>query len=140
MKPYTAALREGREEEQVGPHTRERTKVQILPTLPDEHPDGSTVATHAGGNRGKLAGGRAGELAQPFTIAGRRYGATMSTAEVAELFCCSTERLQQERGRGTLPVEPLQLGRRLRWPTVLVAKALGLVIDSSTDDNQGDSQ
>lgn len=61
-----------------------------------------------------------------FEVAGRRYRATMSTAEVAELFGCSPERLQSERGQGTLPVEPLQLGRRLRWPTVLVAAALGL--------------
>jgi hypothetical protein len=61
-----------------------------------------------------------------FEIAGRRYRATMSTGEVAELFGCSPERLQNERGRGTLPVEPLQLGRRLRWPSVLVASALGL--------------
>lgn len=65
---------------------------------------------------------------RPFEIAGRCYGATMSTAEAAELLCCSAERLQQERGRGTLPVEPLQLGRRLRWPTVLVAEALGLSV------------
>ncbi|MDH4120070.1 MAG: hypothetical protein OEW30_22020 [Acidimicrobiia bacterium] len=61
-----------------------------------------------------------------FEIAGRRYRATMSTGEAAELFGCSPERLQSERGQGTLPVEPLQLGRRLRWPTVLVAAALGL--------------
>ncbi len=37
-----------------------------------------------------------------FEIGGRRYRATMSTGEVAELFGCSPERLQNERGRGTL--------------------------------------
>jgi len=60
-----------------------------------------------------------------FEIAGRKYRATMSTREAAELLGCSPERLQQERGKGTLPVEPLQLGRRLRWPTLLIAEALG---------------
>ena len=64
--------------------------------------------------------------APEFEIAGRRYRATMSTSDAAALFGCTPERLQNERGRGTLPVEPLHLGRRLRWPTVLVAQALGL--------------
>lgn len=65
-----------------------------------------------------------------FEIAGRKYRATMSTGEAAELLGCSPERLQQERGKGTLPVEPLQLGRRLRWPTLLIAEALGLALES----------
>jgi len=64
-----------------------------------------------------------------FIVFGRRYGATMSTAEAAGLLGCSAERLQQQRGTGTLPVEPLQLGRRLRWPTLLVAQALGVELD-----------
>ncbi len=64
-----------------------------------------------------------------FIVFGRRYDATMSTAEAAELLGCSVERLQQQRGTGTLPVEPLQLGRRLRWPTLLVAQALGVELD-----------
>lgn len=61
-----------------------------------------------------------------FEIAGRRYRATMSTGEAAALLGCTPERLQNERGRGTLPIEPLQLGRRLRWPTAKVAEVLGL--------------
>ena len=73
-----------------------------------------------------------------FEIFGRRYGATMSTVEAAELLGCSPERLQQQRGKGTLPVEPLQLGRRLRWPTLLVADALGIVLDQrSSRDGDG---
>ena len=59
-------------------------------------------------------------------VAGRDYGAAMSTTEAAALFGCSEVRLQNERGKGTLPVEPLSLGRRLRWPSVQVAQALGL--------------
>lgn len=67
-----------------------------------------------------------------FEVFGRRYEATMSTAEAAELLGCSVERLQQQRGQGTLPVEPLQLGRRLRWPTLLVAEALGVDLQEAT--------
>jgi hypothetical protein len=50
----------------------------------------------------------------------------MSTQEAAELLSCTPEVLQRDRGKGTLPVEPLQLGRRLRWPTMKIAAALGL--------------
>ena len=67
--------------------------------------------------------------APSFEIFGRHYAATMSTAEAAELLGCSAERLQQQRGKGTLPLEPLQLGRRLRWPTLKVAEALGVAVD-----------
>lgn len=59
-------------------------------------------------------------------VAGTAYPATLSTAEAAQWFNCSPERLQTERGSGRLPVEPLQLGHRLRWPTALVAQAVGL--------------
>jgi hypothetical protein len=59
-------------------------------------------------------------------VAGVTYPATLSTGEAAAWLGCSPERLQAERGTGRLPVEPLALGRRLRWPTVLVARAIGL--------------
>jgi hypothetical protein len=59
-------------------------------------------------------------------VAGVGYPATLSTIEAAAWLGCSPERLQAERGTGRLPVEPLTLGRRLRWPTVLVARAIGL--------------
>jgi hypothetical protein len=54
-------------------------------------------------------------------VAGVTYPATLSTIEAAAWLGCSPERLQAERGTGRLP-----LGRRLRWPTVLVARAIGL--------------
>jgi hypothetical protein len=59
-------------------------------------------------------------------VAGVTYPATLSTIEAAAWLGCSPERLQAERGSGRLPVEPLSLGRRLRWPTVLIARAVGL--------------
>lgn len=62
-------------------------------------------------------------------VAGQEYPPTLSTAQTAELWGCSAERLYAELGRGTLPVEPLSLGRRYRWPTIRVADALGLPVD-----------
>jgi hypothetical protein len=59
-------------------------------------------------------------------VAGVEYPATLSTAEVAALWSCSPDLLQREVGRGRLPVEPLRLGKRYRWPTLLVARAIGL--------------
>jgi hypothetical protein len=62
-------------------------------------------------------------------VAGRAFPPTLSTAETAELWGCSAERLYAELGRGTLPVEPLALGRRYRWPTIRVAEVLGLTVE-----------
>jgi hypothetical protein len=65
-----------------------------------------------------------GELA--VAIGSKIFGTTISTADAADLLGSSPDLLQRERGSGSLPVEPLRLGRRLRWPTVLVAEAAGL--------------
>lgn len=62
-------------------------------------------------------------------VLGRPYGPTMSTAETAQLWGCSCELLQRRAKSGELPVRPLVLGNRLRWPTVLVAEALGLPVE-----------
>ena len=62
-------------------------------------------------------------------VAGQPFPPTLSTAQTAELWGCSPERLYAEMGRGTLPVEPLALGRRYRWPTIRVAEALGLPVE-----------
>lgn len=51
---------------------------------------------------------------------------TLSTDEAAQWLNTSAVRLQQRRGTGILPIEPLQLGHRLRWPTTAIADALGL--------------
>ena len=70
-------------------------------------------------------------------VAGVTYPATFSTVEAAAWLGCSPERLQAERGTGRLPVEPLALGRRLRWPTVLIAKAIGLETEIVLPDPAG---
>jgi hypothetical protein len=67
-------------------------------------------------------------------VAGKELPMTLSTDEAAAWLGCSPERLQQQRGTGRLPVEPLTLGNRLRWPTVQVAEALGLPVGITGDD------
>jgi hypothetical protein len=62
-------------------------------------------------------------------VAGTPYPPTLSTAQTAQLWGCSPERLYAELGRGTLPVEPLALGKRYRWPTLRVAEVLSLPIE-----------
>jgi hypothetical protein len=70
-------------------------------------------------------------------VAGTEYPPTLSTGEVAELWSCSPQLLQSQVGSGTLPVEPLKLGCRYRWPTTLVAQAVGLpVVIELTDDQR----
>ena len=69
-------------------------------------------------------------------IAGVDYPPTLSTGDVATgFFDCSPEFLQRQRGQGTLPVEPLLLGNRLRWPTIEVAKAVGLPFEVVDDES-----
>ena len=68
-------------------------------------------------------------------VAGVEYPPTMSTAEVAELWCCSSQLLQCQVGSGKLPVEPLRLGCRYRWPTTLVAQAVGLPVVVEVPDS-----
>jgi hypothetical protein len=59
-------------------------------------------------------------------VAGKPYPPTLSTEQAAEIWGYSSQRLYAEIGTGALPVEPLTLGRRYRWPTVPVAQAVGL--------------
>ncbi|HLM96764.1 MAG TPA: hypothetical protein VK283_10645 [Acidimicrobiales bacterium] len=51
---------------------------------------------------------------------------TINAKAVAELFGCSTWALYETVKAGSCPVEPLRVGRKLRWPTALVLRALGL--------------
>ena len=51
---------------------------------------------------------------------------TLSTDEAADLFGCTPDTLYELVKRGEAPVEPLRLGRRLRWPTRKVLAVLGI--------------
>ncbi|HEX8771271.1 MAG TPA: hypothetical protein VF711_10940 [Acidimicrobiales bacterium] len=66
-------------------------------------------------------------------VAGRSYPPTVATSQVAVWWGCSSELLQREVRGGELPVEPLHLGRRLRWPTAAVAMAAGLPVEVVVD-------
>jgi predicted DNA-binding transcriptional regulator AlpA len=52
--------------------------------------------------------------------------ATLSTEEAAGLFGCTVHTLWKLARAGTAPVEPLRLGRAVRWPTLAVLHSLGI--------------
>jgi hypothetical protein len=66
-------------------------------------------------------------------VAGAPYPLTLSTAEAAEWLGCAEDSLPRLRGTGKLPVEPLPLGRNLRWPTFAIARAAGLPAEVVVD-------
>ncbi len=51
---------------------------------------------------------------------------TLDAKVVADMLGCSIWALYDSVKAGACPVEPLRVGRKLRWPTVLVLRALGL--------------
>lgn len=57
---------------------------------------------------------------------------TMTTAEVAPLFAVCEETLLRLARKGEAPIEPLRLGRAIRWPTARVLEALGLEASPSS--------
>lgn len=54
---------------------------------------------------------------------------TLDTSAAAELFGVSTDHLWALAREGRAPVEPLRLGRTLRWPTAKVLAVLGIEPD-----------
>ncbi len=56
----------------------------------------------------------------------RDLGPTMRADQVAALWGCSAWSVYAMRKAGTLPVEPLSLGRNLVWPTVQVLSSIGI--------------
>ena len=56
----------------------------------------------------------------------RNLPPTLDGRQTAELLGCSYWSLLQQVKAGTCPVEPLRLGRCLRWPTSAVLKVLHL--------------
>jgi hypothetical protein len=69
--------------------------------------------------------------------------ATISTDRLAELIDCSPQLIYRRLAEAPdeLPVRPIRLGRRLRWPTQLVAQVLGLdpaqVADNAPNGHDG---
>jgi hypothetical protein len=51
---------------------------------------------------------------------------TLTTDETAVLLRVSTEHLWALARSGQAPVEPIRVGRRLRWPTAKVLGVLGI--------------
>jgi predicted DNA-binding transcriptional regulator AlpA len=51
---------------------------------------------------------------------------TLTTEQAAEIYGCGIDHLWKLAREGAAPVEPLRLGRSLRWPTVAVLSSIGL--------------
>jgi excisionase family DNA binding protein len=60
------------------------------------------------------------------TVRGEVLPPTLTTDQAAELLGTTAETLYRLVQAGQAPVEPLRLGRVLRWPTALVLEVLGL--------------
>lgn len=51
---------------------------------------------------------------------------TLDTPQAAELLGIGADHLWKMAREGTAPVEPLRLGRKLRWPTARLFDLLGI--------------
>lgn len=60
---------------------------------------------------------------------------TLSTEQAAEVFGVSVDHLWGLVRIGAAPVEPLKLGKRLRWPTARVLAAVGLDVGDSAESS-----
>lgn len=56
----------------------------------------------------------------------RDLAPTLSTEQVAALLGCSPWTLYEAVRGGRAPVEPIRVGRVLRWPTLLILQRLGV--------------
>jgi predicted DNA-binding transcriptional regulator AlpA len=59
---------------------------------------------------------------------------TISTEETAEIWGVGVDHLWALVRAGKTPVEPLKLGRKLRWPTAKVLASIGLEPEQPTSD------
>lgn len=62
---------------------------------------------------------------------------TLDGHQVADLFGCSYWGLLDLVKSGSCPVEPLRLGRKLRWPTAEVLRVLGVEMGEPGPLNPG---
>lgn len=63
----------------------------------------------------------------------RLDSATYSLADLAGLLDVSYTSLQEQARAGTLPVEPIRVGRQYRFPRAVVDRLLGIDADASRD-------
>ena len=56
---------------------------------------------------------------------------TLDGHQTAEIFGCSYWSLLEQVKTGTSPVEPIRLGRNLRWATVAVLRVVGVDADAA---------
>ena len=60
------------------------------------------------------------------TASGDSFPATLNGHGVAEIWNCSYWTVLEMVKAGTCPVEPIRIGRCLRWPTVAVLRHVGI--------------
>ena len=58
---------------------------------------------------------------------------TLTSAQAADMLGCSTDHLWSLVRRGEAPIEPLHLGRSLRWSTAKLAALLGVDLHQSVE-------
>jgi hypothetical protein len=58
---------------------------------------------------------------------------TLNTEQAAELLGVSRGALWASSRDGDAPVAPIKVGRALRWPTLPILRALGLVVETDGD-------
>lgn len=63
---------------------------------------------------------------------------TLTTEQAAEMLGVSRDHLWALQRAGEAPIEPLRLGRALRWPTARLAALLGLDLTTPNPDDEGD--
>jgi hypothetical protein len=65
----------------------------------------------------------------------RDLAPTLNGHLTAEILGCSYWSLLEQVKAGTTPVEPIRLGRNLRWPTIAVLRAVGVDTDVVVSGN-----
>jgi predicted DNA-binding transcriptional regulator AlpA len=92
--------------------------VEVMATLSTARLAGNTIRLHTEG----------GGTTQSAAV----LGPTMTVPQVATVWHCSEWTIYEMVRKGTCPVEPLRLGRLLRFPTESVLASVGLHYDPRT--------
>lgn len=60
---------------------------------------------------------------------------TLDVDAVAEIWGCSTWAVYEMERKGASPVKALRLGRKMRWPTLLVLRSVGVEPAADREEN-----